>query len=238
MRRFTPLIISLPLLAAPLIFSGVNPANAQGQDIGPIGAVKLLAQSGSADAKCNHLTSPEHVELKDYLAKAEIAAATIVSASLAQDARRSGKKLGKATVCGRGSEELVRATLDAARRAMAQAIAQQQAKPVVRKQAQKQPQKKKHQVRNKKPRQILNATSLTRYRRVTEAYYLERRCQHLSRPKAVQFWKRIVSSHNAVLKKYSSAQVSKAKSGAERAARNRGICGSRTARIVKAGYRS
>lgn len=232
MRRLTSLVISLPLLATPLIFSGVSPVNAKEQNVGPIGAVRLLAQSGAADSKCHHLTSREHLELKDYLAKAEIAAATMASAPLAQDARRSGNKRGKSAVCGRGSEELVRATLDAARRAMAQAIAQRQPRQVVR----QQPRNKTVETSISDQRPIVNATSLTRYRRVTEAYYLERRCQHLSRSKAVRFWKRIVSSHNAVLRKYSALQVSKAKTGAERAARDRGSCGARTARIVKAGY--
>lgn len=232
MRNYTQFVISLPLLVAPLIFVGTGQANAAAQNIGPTGAVKLLAQSRSADAKCKHLTNKEHAELDDYVAKAEIAAATMESAQEAKSARKSGNVAGKTMACGNSSEELVRATLDAARRAMAAARRDNKRKRVARKRA-------AAPTVRAQPRLVSvgSASSLTRYRRVTEAYYLERRCQHLSRPKAVRFWKKIVASHNAVLRKYTTMQVSKAKSGAERAARGWGSCGSRTAKIVLAGYR-
>lgn len=236
MRKLTQMVISLPLLVAPLALAGVAPVKAQEQDIGPVGAVKLLAQSNTADGKCRYLTGVENLELNDYLTKAEVGAAKMTSASAAQQARRDGTKLGKTMACGQTGEGLVRATLDAARRAMAAARAQQKRTKVV---ARQQPQRRII-VRRQSDRQLVpvaNAASLTRYRRVTEAYYLERRCQHLPRAQAVRFWKKVVASHNAVLQKYSSSQVAKAKSGAEMAAQNRGSCGSRTAQIVKSGYR-
>ncbi|HFC04795.1 MAG TPA: hypothetical protein ENJ55_03735 [Rhizobiales bacterium] len=240
MRNLTHLVISLPLLATPLALANALPARAAAQNVGPTGAVKLLAESRTIDAKCNYLSSREHSELNDYVAKAEIAAATMTSAPEAQSARRTGNKLGKASVCGRTSEELVRATLDAARRAMVAARSQRKARTVARRQPRQQKRLVRIQPETRSSTRIAtvsNPTSLTRYRRMTEAYYLERRCQHLSRPEAVRFWKRVVASHNAVLQKYSVSQVSKAKSGAERAARGWGRCGSRTARIVQAGYR-
>jgi len=239
MRKLTHLVISLPLLVAPLALVGVSPLKAA-QNIGPTGAVKLLAQSRTADARCHHLSQREHAELNDYVAKAEIAAATMSSVAQAQSARRTGNKLGQGMTCDKNSEDLVRATLDAARRAMVAARAQTKKRrsvshqPVVR-QAARQP------VQSTTDGTFATIspknTSLTRYRRVTEAYYLERRCQHLSRSKAMAFWKKIVSHHNAVLKKYNKSQVAKAKSGAEIAARKWGRCGSRTAQIVQAGYR-
>ena len=238
MRKLTQMVISLPLLVAPLALASVAPVKAQeAQNVGPTGAVKLLAQSTTADRKCRYLTRSENSELSDYLTKAEVAAAKMTSAPAAQRARRDGKKLGKTMACGQTGEGIVRATLDAARRAMAAARAQQRKRKVVVRQ---QP-KRRIIVRRQPDRQytsIENASSLTRYRRVTEAYYLERRCQHLSRPMAVRFWKKVVASHNAVLKKYSSSQVAKAKSGAEMAAQNRGRCGSRTAQVVQSGFRS
>ena len=232
MHKLTHFIISLPLLVAPLALAGTAPVKAA-QNIGPTGAVRLLAQSRTADAKCHHLNGREHLELNDYLAKAEIAAATMSSVSQAQSARRSGSKMGKSMACGQSSEELVRATLDAARRAMAAARSQSRKRRAVR----HQPQARVRQSDGVVINRSATSSSLTRYRRVTTAYYLERRCQHLSRSNAVRFWKKVVSSHNAVLQKYSSSQVSKAKSGAESAARGWGRCGARTARIVQAGYR-
>ncbi|VAV90347.1 hypothetical protein MNBD_ALPHA08-1523 [hydrothermal vent metagenome] len=238
MRKLTHMVISLPLLVAPLALVGVAPVKAQQvQNVGPTGAVKLLAQSTTADAKCRYLTRSENAELSDYLTKAEVGAAGMTTAGDAQQARRDGKKLGKTMACGQTGEGLVRATLDAARRAMAAARAQQKSKKVVTRQ---QPQRR-IVVRRQSDRQLAtigNITSLTRYRRVTEAYYLERRCQTLPRSQAVRFWKKVVASHNAVLKKYTPSQVKKAKNGAEMAANNRGPCSSRTARIVQSGLRS
>lgn len=236
MRKFTQLVISLPLLVAPLAFVSVAPVKAEVQNVGATGAVRLLSQSVTADAKCRYLARNENAELNGYAAKAEIAAAGMTSVASAKQARRNGKKLGKTMICGQTGEGIVRATLDAARRAMAAVRTHQSKRKVV---LRKQP-NRNGVVRRQADRQInviINASSLTRYRRVTEAYYLERRCQHLSRSKAVQFWKKIVSSHNAVLRKYSSSQVAKAKSGAEMAARDRGRCNSRTAQIVQSGFR-
>lgn len=239
MRNLTYMMMSLPLLVAPLTVMPTTFAKAAARNVGPTGAVKLLAQSRTADAKCHHLSSQEHAELDDYVAKAEIAAATMTTAAEAQSARRSGSKLGKEMACGQTSHDLVRATLDAARRAMVAARAQRKQKTIVQRKP-RQPRQLQASIAKQPEIKVVKAggsSSLTRYRRITEAYYLERRCQHLSRPNAVRFWKKIVSSHNAVLKKYSKSQVSKAKSGAERAARSWGKCGSRTAQIVKAGYR-
>jgi len=240
MRKLTHLVISLPLLVAPLIVTGVSPLKAAAQNIGPTGAVKLLAQSRTADARCHHLNAKEHSELNDYVAKAEIAAATMSTAARAQSARRTGNKLGQTMACGQNSKDLVLATLDAARRAMASARSQTRKRRTVSHQpAVRQSPRQPAQRATDGTFVTISAkdTNLTRYRRVTEAYYLERRCQHLSRSQAMTFWKKIVSQHNAVLKKYKTSQVSKAKSGAETAARKWGRCGTRTARIVKAGYR-
>lgn len=232
MRKLSSVVISLPVMFASFAIYSAQPGFAETQNVGPTGAVRLLAQSRSVDARCKHLTSREHGELNDYVAKAEIGAAKMSSAAEAQDARRSGNALGKKMACGRNSEELVRATLDAARRAMR--VATRNAKKRVAKQRQvtRQPQRAKQPVVA-----VSASSSLTGYRSVTEAYYLERRCQHLSRPAAVRFWHSIVARHKAVLRKYSKSQVAKAKSGAKHAADSRGSCGQRTASIVQAGLR-
>ncbi len=61
MRKLTHMVISLPLLVAPLALVGVAPVKAQQvQNVGPTGAVKLLAQSTTADAKCRYLTRSEN----------------------------------------------------------------------------------------------------------------------------------------------------------------------------------
>ncbi len=236
MRKLTQMVITLPLLVAPLALVAVVPAKAQVQDVDATGAVRLLAQSSTADAKCRYLKRSENTELRDYLTKAEVAAAEISTAAQAQKARQQGKRLGKQMACGETGQGLVLATLDAARRAMAAARAQQKTRKVA---ASRQP-RRKIIVRRRAGRQFAPGpvvSNLIAYRQITEAYYLERRCLHLPRADTVRFWERVVASHNAVLRRYTKSQVAKAKQGAEIAAQSRGQCGARTARIVQSGYR-
>ena len=249
MQKWTKTLISIPVIAAPWLMAATGNTQAEVRYVGPAGAVKLLAQSKTVNARCKHLSASEKLELSDYTAKAEIAVAAMQGASVAQNARRAGVSAGKTMTCGRDSEELVRASLDAARRAMTQAR-NSSAK-------QQQHRRRKRQVKIKpapdirqslspqtattvtipKARISKNTGSLTRYRRITAAYYLERRCQHLPPRQAVAFWRQIVVSHKAVLKKYSSAQVARAKNEAEAIARRQGACNSATRKIVMAGYK-
>ncbi len=238
MKKLKGLVVSLPLLVVPLGLMMSGAAKAETINVGPSGAVKLLSQSASVNGKCNYLSASNHNELNSYLAKAEIAAASMDGTQEARSARKQGARLGKQMACSADSKELVVATLDAARRAMRAALAQKgsQTRKVARRPAPYV--EKKVRIDPLLPRAtiVVKRGSLTRYRKVTAAYYLERRCQHLSRTNAVRFWKRIVSRHNAVLSKYSTAQVAKAKRDAERAANAQGACGARTAQIVRAGY--
>ncbi|HHI81766.1 MAG TPA: hypothetical protein ENJ99_01295 [Rhizobiales bacterium] len=249
MHKLSKALILLPLVTMSIAAASNGPASAEVRYVGPAGAVKLLAQSKAVNAKCNHLSASESSELSGYTAKAEIAVARMQGAGTARDARHAGIKQGKAMACGRGSEELVRASLDAARRAMAQAKGQrprtaslqprQQQKPAPRPVIRRSlPPASEPVVRIYRPEGARENKSLTRYRRITTAYYLERRCQHLPPAKAMAFWKRIVASHKSVLKKYTSSQVARTMASARAAARARGACGNSTRRIVMAGYRS
>ncbi len=239
MSKFKGLVVSLPLLVIPLGLAMSSVVKAETVNVGPSGAVKLLSQSNAVNGKCNYLPASQKSELSGYLAKAEIAAASMDGTRQARTARKQGAKLGKQMACNSESQELVAATLDAARRAMRAAVAQKKRSRV--KTAKRRPAPyvvKKVKIDPSLPRATIftKKGSLTRYRKLTAAYYLERRCQHLSRAQAVDFWKRIVARHNAVLSKYSTSQVAKAKRDAETAANAQGACGARTAQIVRAGY--
>ena len=238
MSNFKNLVVSLPLLVIPVGLALSSVAKAETVNVGPSGAVKLLSQSNAVNTKCNYLPSSQKSELSGYLAKAEIAAASMDGTQQARTARKQGAKLGKQMDCSADSKELVTATLDAARRAMRAAIAQKRTRVRTAKRRPAPYVARKVKIDPSLPRATIfrKKGSLTRYRKLTAAYYLERRCQHLSRAEAVGFWKRIVARHNAVLSKYSTAQVAKAKRDAERAANAQGACGARTAQIVRAGY--
>ena len=76
---------------------------------------------------------------------------------------------------------------------------------------------------------------LSQYARATAAYYVERRCGHLNHSQAMNFWKAIVSKHNAALTSHSRSDVARAKAQAIAMANQTGGCGSRTRQLVTAG---
>ena len=220
------------MLVVPLTLTVTTPVKAEVQSFGPTGALSLLAQSRTADKKCHHLTKSEHSELSGYVARAEIAAASMESSTVAKTARRDGERKGRAMTCGRGSEELVRASLDAARRAMKAA---ERKRPKTAKVAKRVVTPSPSQARRRNPSGIvatIKAGGLKQYREFTTAYYLERRCKHLSRRAVMNFYNAVVARHRAVLRKYPGPQVANAKREAEQRALRAGRCSARTARIV------
>ena len=229
-------LISLPMLVVPLTLTVATPVKAEVQSFGPTGALSLLAQSRTADKKCNHLSKSEHSELSGYVARAEIAAASMEGSTVAKSARRDGAKKGRAMTCGRGSEELVRASLDAARRAM-KAAERNRTKP--KKVAKRTSTPPPSQTGRRNPSGIVatvRAGGLNQYKQFTTAYYLERRCKHLSRRSVMNFYNAVVARHRAVLRKYPGQQVASAKREAEQRALRAGRCSARTARIVHSSF--
>ncbi len=229
MRLFSKIVISLPLLAGAWMV-GTGSMNAAVQEFGPRQAVEILAKSESIDAKCGYLSASEHQELQDYVAKAEVAAAGSAGADRAGNAVRVGAAAGKAAKCNRDSEFTVRATMDAARRAVAMNMEPASA-----------PAKKKRRAKKIRTGAPSNGTirmsgSAARYRRLAAAYYLERRCQHLSHAQAVDFWRRIVALHNQVLTTHGPDALSAAKLQAIAHARAKRRCNAGTARLVRTGY--
>ena len=231
MRKISRIVISLPLLAAAWM-AGTNSMNAAVQELGHSEAVRVLAKSQAIDSKCRYLTRPEHNELQDYVARAEVVAAVHVGAHAATTALHSGTQAGEATDCGRESETVVRATMDAARRAIS--TKQRQRKSYAAKRKKRRSQKIGSNRRTAEA--ALLTGSLAKYRSLTAAYYVERRCQHLSHAQAVDFWRRIVRLHNRVLTSQGPDALSVAKAQAIARAKARRRCNSSTARLVRASY--
>ena len=237
MRSAMHLLISLPVLLVPAMIYSTAPATAQVVTVGPSDAVKILAQSQAADKKCRHLTAAEHEELSGYVAKAEVAAASRDNVALATSARRTGYKLGRAMACGNNSEELVRAALNAARIAMAQARRNANRRKVkTASRALVTPVRARR--RTAPPAFRASIATLSGYRTQAAAYYIERRCRHLSRAQVISFYRMIVADHNALLASQGAAAVARAKKSAVAIASGHQACGSRTAALVKNGYRA
>lgn len=237
MSVLTRVVISVPIAVGSWMLGMNAMTAAASQNIGPAQALELLSRSRTVDAKCKFLSVPEHVELGDYVAKAEIVTAGREGVGRAKSAVNSGIAQGKTMTCDRESEIVVRATMDAARRAMDEVRAQG-AKPVQataqQPKAKSEDSRKKLAVRN----EALSNGALKRYSDEAAAYYVERRCRHLSQSQVIQFWRKIAAKHNALLGRFGPDAVRAAKNEAISRSRASGRCGARTVKIVKSGYSS
>ena len=216
MLKFSQLLITLPVLALPLVSLAAKPALAE--TVGMERALELLAKSTVVDKKCKFLSVSERDELSTYVAKAEVAAAEKTSLAITRSALASGRKEGGAVACGTEASSEVRETLAAAREAIASAEQPESSMP-------------EKAVAVKAPD---SKGSLEVYGMVMEAYLLERRCVYLSRSKMNSFYKAVVKGHLAVISEFGKPAVSKAMKAAEARA-NRQVCNGAGQARVKAG---
>ena len=201
MLRFSKFFITLPLLALPL--SGIA---SKAEAVSQLDALRLLAKSRAADGKCKILPAGEADELNGYLARAEIAAASRNSLSEVQSTIALGKTLGNTATCSDTTTNEVGATLSAARQAMA---------------AVHQPRRGEEEetevVENPTPRLKIRApqeplkvnVTLTGYGRDAFAYFVERRCEYLSRRDTRSFWRALMREHEAALSKHGKPAVAR-----------------------------
>lgn len=87
-----------------------------------------------------------------------------------------------------------------------------------------------------KPKRKVGA-GFKRYRTTVEAYYLERRCKHLSRANAKAYWKLVTRAHKRAVAQFGAARVSAVQRDAARSARRKARrCGRGTKAQVVAGF--
>jgi hypothetical protein len=232
MRSLAPYLVTFPLIVSPMAEAWLKPAFAQA--VTAEQALTLLARSTAADAKCHHLSDAEHQELSDYLAKAEIAQAGRSSPEETQSIIATGRAQGRESLCGPDSQDEVQETLVAAREAMRhEPGAEEPEQRTAAAPVGKAPEAKKTNVRTAdKPK-----SDLAGYGQEAMAYYVERRCGHLSNAEAREFWNHVVARHNAVLRAYGKRAVAAALQAAEAAAGRRS-CGMRSAALVEATFRN
>lgn len=201
MLRFSQLLITLPLVALPLW--GFAP-KAAAEAVTQLDALRLLAKSRAADGKCKTLPAAEADELNGYLARAEIAAASRNSVSEVRSTIALGKALGDTASCSAATSEEIGATLNAARQAMA-AIEPRPAKEEAEVVASPAP---RRAAPTPSP-ETRNRNSLAAYGRHAFAYYVERRCEYLSRRDIRSFWTAIIREHKAALGAYGGPAVAR-----------------------------
>ena len=93
------------------------------------------------------------------------------------------------------------------------------------------------QKRSTAARETVTRGRAGQYSKLAAAYYVERRCKHLSHAQAVDFWKRVVNMHNQVLTRQGPDALAAAKSRAIATANASSRCSQNTAKFVRASYR-
>lgn len=227
MLRLAKLLITLPVLALPLW--GAAPALKAEAVMTQIDALRQLAKSRAADGKCRVLAPGEAEELSGYLARAEIAAAGRQSVGEVKSAISLGKTLGGGAACSANTSDEIKATLDAARQAMAAVKPSRLAEEDDV--ASEETVAPGRRIRAPQPR---NA-SLAAYGRQAFAYFVERRCEYLSHRDIRAFWAAVMREHRAALSAYGRRAVVRTVQQAQAEA-DRMECGARGRQIVRAEY--
>jgi DNA primase catalytic subunit len=199
MYRFTHLVISLPLFIASIAMAPIKPALAE--TVGIERALELLAKSTVVDAKCHVLSAAEREELSRYVSRAEVSAAEKTTLEITRSSLATGRKAGQAMTCGAVASADVRDTLRAAREAI-KSLSKNDKIAATSPVLQDQPQPA---IKGK----------LSNYARITEAYFLERRCTYLSDRQISEFYKAVLRNHRAAMAQFGRSAVYQARKTAE-----------------------
>jgi hypothetical protein len=235
MAKLLNMLITFPMLVLPVAALVVKPAAAE--LVSPTEALQILAKSDAAASKCGVLMSSERAELKQYVARAEIAATRRMGTDEANATVMSGRAAGKAASCTAESTAEIYEALSAARVAVAQADGGRRAKPSlfgktrsVRLSNSAQP-----VIIERQP--AAPRGSLGRFQKVSTAYFIEKRCRFLPNSRAHSFWQSVLGAQSEAMAANSRRQVNAVLKQA-RATAARTACDSRAARLVRSAYAS
>jgi hypothetical protein len=219
----------------PVALLAVKPAAAE--MVSPSQALQILAKSDAASAKCGVLKSSERNELKQYIARAEIAAAQRMGPEEANATVMSGRAEGKVASCTSESTAEIYEALNAARVAIAQVDGGRRSKPALFGDT--------RTVRLSNPAQPVMIErqaaaprgSLARFQQVSTAYFIEKRCRFLPYSRARNFWQSVLGAQSEAMAANKRNQVNGVLKQA-RATATRTACDSRAARLVRSAYAS
>jgi len=188
-------------------------------------AVKILVQARTADTRCRFLSKTLHNELVSYAARAEAAANGKIPASQVRAAVSAGTAAGRVMPCNDATRKDVAETLEAARDAIRSADASPGESPD----------------RTNDEEMISNSAGegedafAFSYQSLVKAYFVERRCRHLSEKQDIRFWKQVVGRQKSLARKLGTGAVARQTRAAEAAA-NVLRCGGKTRRMVNAAF--
>ncbi len=257
MKAFNYSAISISLVLCALM-SAPQSASAQvGLDLGTFQTIS----AGHATASSSRQLSPsDREELATHAAFAETAAARTNGSGRVIAAR---KRARSSVSCGSGAKDRAQAGLSAGRkfeqkfvdrraqlsraksrkakrrqeRKVRRANRKQRARTLAaRRRALAPTQRTSLRVAERRSRGKVARGSIARFKSQTRAYYIQRRCNHLSYNKALRFWELIAVQHDRMIRRYGSGAVSRAQRQARSAAR-RARCSAATKQQVSAGLR-
>ena len=223
-----------------------------------IGTFQTISAGHATALKCSELSHSEREELATHAAFAETAA---VAANGSGQVKAARKRARGSVQCGGGARDRAMAGLQAGRKFEQRYVdaSKAQARAKKRKAQRREARKLRRQQRartqasrapavlataqrraNTGPevRTVTRGTrgSISRFKSQTRAYYLQRRCNHLSYKQALRFWKLIAAQHNRMIARYGSGAVQRAQRQA-RSSANRSRCSPSTKQQVLAGLR-
>jgi hypothetical protein len=235
MAKLLNMLITLPVIILPVL--GLTPDPAAAEMVSPTEALQILAKSDAASAKCGILMGSERNELKQYIARAEIAAARRIGPEETNATVMSGRAAGKATSCTGAATAEIYDALNAARVAVAQADGGRRSKTTLF------PKSRSVRLTNSTPpvtierQAVAPLGSLGRFQQVSTAYFIEKRCRFLPYSRARDFWQSVLGAQSEAMAANSRNKVNAILKQA-RATAARTTCDSRAARLVRSAYAS
>jgi hypothetical protein len=230
-RRIMPAVIALAALA----LAGADEGHGQALSSGE--TARLLARVEAINGKCGFLSPADQDVLKTFVARAEVAAAGEGGPQEAGEAVAAGRAEGSGAACSEQSARLVRSAYAAARNAASgtrrgqSVVAAPPSRPMPPPQA-----NRRLETWPEPQPEPGSGSAINRYGRRLEAYYLDLRCRHLTRPDSVRFWRSIVQDQRDAARESGSYAVAAVQQRA-RAIASRAWCGRNTVRRVIDGYR-
>ncbi|MBM3520408.1 MAG: hypothetical protein FJX63_06540 [Alphaproteobacteria bacterium] len=191
-------------------------------------AVKLLVQARTADTRCKFLSATLHNELVSYAVRAEAAANGKIPASQVRAAVSAGTVAGRAMPCNATTKKDVAETLEAAR----DAIRGSDASEVETTDRSDDDEDEDFAVGSEDESEDSFAFT---YQSLVKAYFVERRCRHLSEKQDIRFWKQVVSRQKMLARKIGTGAVARQTRAAEAAA-DALRCSGKTRRMVNAAF--
>lgn len=233
MTKFLNMLITLPVVIMPVAILNIDPAAAE--MVSPSQALQIMAKSEAASVKCGVLIGSERNELKQYIARAEIAAAQRLGPEEANATVLSGRAAGKSVSCNGAATAEIYDTLNAARVAVAQADSGRRAKssPFPKSRAVRLSNSAQPVLVERQP--AAPRGSLGRFQQVSTAYFIEKRCRFLPTSRAHNFWQSVLGAQSEAMAANSRRQVNAILKQA-RATAARTACDSRAARLVRSAY--